>query len=96
MRRRTQVALGVLAGLALLALGFAGGYVVAKKNQSADVRGNPTQEFIPTQAPTAKPPPLPGVSWPTWGFDAVHNRVSPYAHRPPLRVAWTFRARSLH
>ena len=95
MRRRTLLAVCVLGGLALLALGFAGGYVLAKKHEGADVRGNPTQEFIPTQAPKPKPPPLPGISWPTWGFDAVHNRVSPYAHRPPYRVAWTFRARSL-
>lgn len=77
----------------LVAAGFAAGYVVAKRHQSVDVRGNPTQEFVTTDAP--KPPALPGIAWPMWGFDAVHNRISPYAHRPPYRVLWSFRARQL-
>lgn len=79
----------------LIAGGLAVGYIVAKRHQSADVRGNPTQEFVTTEAPAPKPPPLPGVAWPMWGFDSVHNRISPYVHRPPYRVAWAFRARKL-
>ncbi len=94
-RRKALIAGGVLAGIVLLAIGFAAGYVVAKQHEGADVRGNATQEFIPTQAPAPKPPALPGIAWPTWGFDAVHNRVSPYVHHPPFRIAWTFRAGSL-
>jgi hypothetical protein len=53
------------------------------------------QELIGTQAPTPKPPPLPGIAWPMWGFDTVHNRTSPYPHRPPFRIAWSFGARQL-
>jgi outer membrane protein assembly factor BamB len=95
MRRPVLIAGAVLGSLALLAVGFAGGYVVAKRQQSADVRGNPTQEWITTEAPAPKPPPLPGIAWPMWGFDAVHNRISPYDHRPPYRVAWSFHASQL-
>jgi outer membrane protein assembly factor BamB len=94
-RRRVLIAAGVLAGLVLIVIGVAVGYVVAKKHASEDVRGNATEEFVTTQAPVPKPPPLPGIAWPTWGFDTVHNRVSPYAHRPPYRVAWKFGAGSL-
>jgi len=94
-RRRAIVAGAALCGVLLLAVGFGVGYVVAKRQASADVRGSSTVEFIPTQEPEPKPPPLPGIAWPTWGYDGLRNRVSPYAHRPPYRVAWTFRARSL-
>ncbi|RDI74274.1 WD40-like repeat [Gaiella occulta] len=93
MNRTLLAAAAALAAIVLLGAGFAAGYVVAKRGESADVRGNATQEFVPTQAPAPKP--LPGVAWPTWGFDATRNRVSPYAHKPPYRVAWTFRARTL-
>jgi outer membrane protein assembly factor BamB len=75
--------------------GFGAGYYVAKQDESADVRGNATQEFVETQAPVVKPPPLPGIAWPMWGFDTVHNRISPYAHKPPYRVAWSFGAKQL-
>ena len=95
-RRRTLLAAAAVLLVVLVGLGgFAGGYVVAKKRESADVRGNATQEFVTTQAPAPKPPPVPGVAWPMWGFDTVHNRVSPYDHKPPYRVAWMFRAQTL-
>lgn len=96
MRRGWLIAVAaVLGGLILLAAGGIGGYVLAKRGESADVAGSPTVEFIPTQAPAPKPPPLPGIAWPTWGFDTVRNRVSPYKHEPPFTVGWTFRARQL-
>jgi outer membrane protein assembly factor BamB len=94
-RRRWWLAGGAAAALVIGLGGFAVGYVVLKKREGADVRGNPTQEFVPTQAPAPKPPPLPGIAWPMWGFDTVRNRVSPYAYRPPFRVAWSFGAKSL-
>lgn len=94
--RRWQIAAVASAGVVLLVGGgFAAGYAVAKKQQSADVRGNPTQEFVTTQAPRPKPPPLPGIAWPMWGFDTVHNRISPYDHGPPFRIAWSFGAGQL-
>jgi outer membrane protein assembly factor BamB len=75
--------------------GFGAGYYVAKQQESADVQGNATQEFVETQAPAPKPTPLPGIAWPMWGFDTVHNRISPYPHRPPYRIAWSFGAKQL-
>lgn len=95
-RRKTVLVIAAAAALVVAALlGFAAGYVVAKKQESADVQGNSTQEFVETQAPTPKPPPLPGIAWPMWGFDAVHTRISPYSHRPPFRIAWSFGAKQL-
>lgn len=86
----------LLAGVAVLFAGGAGtAYVLVKLRAGKDVVGTSTVQFVTTQAPRPKPPPLPGVAWPMWGFDAAHNRVSPYAHRPPFRIAWTFRARAL-
>ncbi len=94
-RKAAFATLGALALVIVGAVGFGAGFYVAKQGESADVRGNATQEFIETQAPVVKPPPLPGVAWPMWGFDAVHNRISPYAHRPPYRTAWSFGAKQL-
>ena len=95
MGRPIRIALFALGSVVLVLAGFGAGYYVAKQEQSADVRGNATQEFVETQAPVVKPPPLPGVAWPMWGFDTVHNRISPYAHRPPYRIAWSFGAKQL-
>ncbi len=91
MRRLLLVGGAVL----LLVAGAVGAYVTIKIRAGEDVVGSSTEQFVTTEAPRPKPPPLPGVAWPTWGFDEVHNRVSPYGHRPPFRVAWTFRARTL-
>ena len=95
MSRPLRLGLLALGGVVLVLVGFAGGYVVAKKQQSSDIRGNPTQEFVTAQAPAPKPPPVAGIAWPMWGFDAAHNRISPYDHRPPYRVQWTFHASEL-
>ena len=95
-RRHLVIGLGAGAGALVVGLvGFGAGYYVAKQQESADVRGNATQEFVETQAPVVKPPPLPGIAWPMWGFDTVHNRISPYAHRPPYRTVWSFGAKQL-
>lgn len=95
MRRWLKALLLAVGAVLLVGIGFGAGYVVAKQQASADVRGNPTQEFVTTEAPRPKPPPLPGIAWPMWGFDAVHNRFSPYSHRPPYRISWSFGARQL-
>jgi outer membrane protein assembly factor BamB len=82
--------------LVLVALGVVGAYVLVKLRASEDVRGSSTREFVTTAAPPEKPkPPPPGVAWPTWGYENVRTRVSPYAHRPPFRAQWSFRAGSL-
>jgi outer membrane protein assembly factor BamB len=87
----------LLAGaLVLVVLGVVGGYVLVKVRAGEDVRGSTTEEFVTTAPPPEKPkPPPPGIAWPTWGYDNVRTRVSPYAHRPPYRVRWSFRARTL-
>lgn len=95
MARWQKIVVFSLAGSLLVVIGLLGGYYLAKKHESADVRGNPTQEFVTSAAPKPKPPPLPGIAWPMWGFDAVHNRISPYVHRPPFKVIWRFGARQL-
>ncbi|HEU0336130.1 MAG TPA: PQQ-binding-like beta-propeller repeat protein [Gaiellaceae bacterium] len=84
--------LWVAAGAAAL-LAVAGGIVVGLKLRSAeDVRGSSTQEFVTTAAQKPKPPPAPGIAWPTWGYTNVRDRAAPYRHRPPYRRLWTFRA----
>lgn len=93
MSRRTLVwgAAGAVGALAIAAA-----VVVGLRLRSAeDVRGSSTQEFVTTAAPQPKPPPAPGVAWPTWGYANVRDRAAPYAHRPPYRRLWTFRARRL-
>ncbi|HWH05479.1 MAG TPA: PQQ-binding-like beta-propeller repeat protein, partial [Gaiellaceae bacterium] len=57
----------------------------------------PTTTAPPTETGPAQPPkpPLPGVVWPTYGYDNERHRVAPYPHRPPYRQLWMFRARQL-
>lgn len=92
MRRRLLIALAV----GLLALVGAGGaYYLHIKQQSRDVKGSSTVEFVTTQA--APPPPKePGIAWPTYGFDHQRQRfASNITLAPPFRHVWTFRAQSL-
>ena len=86
----------LLAGAALLLLGLvaAGIYGGLRYRQGQDVRGSSTEEFTPTEvAPPA--PPEPGVFWPAYGFDPERHHVANYPHRPPYKVRWFFRARTL-
>lgn len=89
----------------LLAAGAAvAAYVVYVGEQAEDVRGSSTEEFIasvePTEAQTetaASPAAsrTADVPWPTYGYDAARVRNPPFAHRPPYRGIWRFRARNL-
>jgi outer membrane protein assembly factor BamB len=93
-RRRALVA--AAAALVLVVVGLVAGYVLMKQRASEDVRGSSTEEFVTTEAPPEQPePPEPGIAWPTWGYEDVRTRVSPYDHRPPFRVRWRFRGRAL-
>jgi outer membrane protein assembly factor BamB len=87
-----------------LALGAAVGFGLAREAATADVAGSPTEEFVTTAEPEPEAPPPPpaapgplaeGIAWPTWGYARERVRVSPYAHRPPYRERWRFRARQL-
>jgi outer membrane protein assembly factor BamB len=92
--RRRLLVLGSIAAVVLVAGGVVA-YVVAKRLESRDVTGSSTKEFVTTAAPKPKPPKAPGIAWPTYGYDAQRDHISPYAHRPPYRRLWSFSGRSL-
>ena len=78
----------------MLAVGGAAiGYVLYVRSAGADVRGN-SQEFVPTDT-SALPPGRATIAWPTFGYDAARLHVAAGTLRPPFRVAWTFKARTL-
>ena len=86
----------LLGGAALLLLGLvaAGIYGGLRYRQGQDVRGSSTEEFTPTEVvPPA--PAEPGVFWPSYGFDPERHHVANYQHRPPYKIRWFFRARTL-
>lgn len=85
----------LLAGAALLLLGLvaAGIFAGLRYRQGQDVRGSSTEEFTATEV--APPPPEPGVFWPAYGFDPERHQSANYPHRPPYKVRWFFRARTL-
>jgi len=61
------------------------------------VRGN-TQEFVPNETPnetSARTTTHDLVAWPTFGHDSARLHVVSSALRPPFRVAWSFKARTL-
>jgi len=73
-----------------------GAYVLAKERASRDVHGSSTEEFVTTEAPPPPPPQKPnGIVWRTYGYDDRREHVAPFAHRPPYRKVWTFRAQQL-
>jgi len=91
----------------LVAAGIVGAYVLRKREASEDVRGSSTVEFVVTDEPEEEPPPptttttspeepaLPGIVWPTYGYDNERQRVAPSELAPPFRRIWTFGARNL-
>ena len=92
-----KVVLG-LAALALVGVLVAGGlFVWIRKQESRNVRGSSTVEFVPTEP--AAPPPNPELSkvpWPTYGYDDARTRFANGVDmRPPFRAVWRFRAQSL-
>ena len=83
----------IAAGLVVL---FGGtGAVIYYINEKEPVRkrGSAREEFDPSARPEPrKPPPRRrakrSADWPTFGYDAQRNKVSPYGHRPPYRRTW--------
>jgi outer membrane protein assembly factor BamB len=75
-------------------IAVAGVYVVRHLNQRAHlVRGSTTTQFTPR--PPKVPRLVPGVSWPTYGYDNSRLRTVSLRLRPPFRRVWTFHARAL-
>jgi len=91
--RRALLALAAASVLALVGAGVA--YYLHVKHASRDIQGSSTIEFVTTQE--APPPPRePGIAWPTYGRDAVRERVARgVTLAPPFRTIWRFHAQSL-
>ena len=82
--------------LVLFAAVFLAIFVGVRYREGQDVRGSSTEEFVATEAePEPVEPEQPGVYWPTFRYDPERHGVSPYVHRPPFKVRWDFRARTL-
>lgn len=79
----------VLLGAAAIAVA-----VLVRYREASDVRGSSTEEFVTTEA-LPEAPEEPGVVWPTYGFSPDRLRAVGLPHRPPYRVRWFFRARTL-
>jgi outer membrane protein assembly factor BamB len=82
------------AALLLLAGVAAAVFVGIRYRQGQDVRGSSTEEFTTIEAAPPKPKEA-GVAWPTFGFSEERLRVVDFPHRPPYKVRWRFRARTL-
>ena len=84
-----------LALVLLLAAGAVVGYVLYKRHEARNIRGSSTKEFVTTEArkPVKR---APEVVWPTYGYDNQRVKAVTGLHvRPPYRVQWAFRARTL-
>lgn len=83
----------VLAAVAVLLGGALAAFVIHREQESGNIRGSSTEEYVPT-APA--PPPAPAaVPWPTYGYDRQRTRDAPLALRPPYRLVWRYHAGSL-
>ena len=65
-----------------------GVYVYKKENEPIEKRGSATEEFVTTDEPQPQPPPENPRPWPTYGYNAARDHISPYDHRPPFRRLW--------
>ncbi|HET9674264.1 MAG TPA: PQQ-binding-like beta-propeller repeat protein [Gaiellaceae bacterium] len=89
--KRALLAAGALVALGAVALAV---YGFVRYRQGQDVRGSSTEEFVTTEA-APQAPAEPGVFWPTYRFDPERHGVADYPPRPPFKVRWYFRARTL-
>ena len=87
MTRRRLIAGAALVAALVVAVGF---YVYKKQTDPIEKRGSADEEFVPTEEPQAKPPPKKQNPrpWPTYGYNAARDHVSPYDHRPPYKRLW--------
>jgi len=80
--------------VALAAAVLIGAYLKLRPHRVTTVRGSTTTQFVPR--PPQRPPPEPGLAWPTYGYDAQRIfAASVFHHRPPFRRIWTFHGRTL-
>ena len=91
--KRAAIAVAVLV---LLLAGAGVAYYLHVKQQSRDVKGSSTVEFVTTQEAVPARPKEPGVAWPTYGHDPQRLRfANGVALAPPFKRVWTYRARTL-
>lgn len=96
MKKWIAIGVGVL--VLLLAAGAAAAWYW-NEQQTKDVRGSSTREFVPTQEPGTSTRPEEEIKtrpWPTYGLEPQRTRVaSEFRLRPPFKKIWTVRGRSL-
>jgi outer membrane protein assembly factor BamB len=87
--------IGGSVALVLAVVGAAGAWWYATHSGAKTVVGSSTVEFHPNVPPVPPRPPKAVVSvpWPTYGYSAERDRVSPFAHRPPYREIWELHTR---
>jgi outer membrane protein assembly factor BamB len=89
---------GLLVAVALIVLAVGGAavaYYFHVQQESKDVKGSSTVEFVSTEVAPPQPP-EPGIAWPTYGHDAARLRFgNGIVLGPPFRRVWIFRAQSL-
>jgi len=83
--------------LLLVAVGAGAAYVLYKRSQGENIRGNSTQEFSTAEKTTraVKHAAKQGIAWPMYGFDQQRTRVGPSRFRPPYHRRWTYHGKSL-
>ncbi|MEA2665993.1 MAG: hypothetical protein QOI11_2937 [Candidatus Eremiobacteraeota bacterium] len=79
----------LIAGVLLvLGAGAAAAYKVLHHENPPEKRGSAKVEFDTSDTPKPPPPKKVDLAWPTFGYDAARQKVSPYPHRPPYRRTW--------
>ena len=93
MRKRVLLALG---GVVLLVVAALVAFVLYRKHESRDVHGSSTVEFVTTRGKPKSPPPGGKIRWPMYRFDSARQGAPEgMLVKPPYRLHWFFRARSL-
>lgn len=95
-RNRIGIVRWPLLGACLLALGVGtalGGWAW-HENRDRTVRGSPTKEFIPAQAPKKRPhKEITEEPWPVYGYNVERTRAAPFKIRPPYAGLWKLRTK---
>jgi outer membrane protein assembly factor BamB len=86
--------------IVIIVTGVGSGYLLTKRHEARNIEGSSTVEFVTTESGTPSRAKatreLQQVVWPVFGYNAERTK-SPglFQQRPPYRLAWTFRAKSL-
>ncbi len=87
--------LAVAGAVVLLVAGVGAVFAYQRWQDSQDIRGSSTVEFVTEEEPVIQPP-RSKVRWPTFGYDERRRRADDSTViQPPFRAVWTYRAKSL-